>query len=77
MHKEELGYAAIEERVVLAGPAEPRAEVPSGFLALVTYSPVAAGLDERTCVFRAAEVVPASLADGLWTYARGTILQSM
>jgi hypothetical protein len=76
MRDELVDWAGVEERLVLGGEAAPHREVPAGYLALVTYAPRAAGLDERTCVWRGGEVVPETLAGGMWTFARGTMLQA-
>jgi hypothetical protein len=56
--------------------ASPHVQVPRGMMALVTYAPTAAGLDERTEVWRAGQIVPETMGGGTWSFARGTLLRT-
>jgi hypothetical protein len=55
--------------------AVPHVLVPRGMLALVTYAPTTSGLEERTEVWRAGQIVPETLGNGTWSFARGTLLR--
>ncbi len=68
-------HEAVTEVVSLAHAAEPRACVPAGMLALVTYASRTTGQHERVEVVRAGQVVPETLADGFWEFARGTMVR--
>jgi hypothetical protein len=72
---ESWAFEAVSERLAGFDPAEPHVCVPPGMLAMVTYTPRAAGLEERVEILRAGQIVPETFAGGYWQFARGTIVR--
>jgi hypothetical protein len=72
---ESWAFEPVSEEVSGLDDAEPHVCVPPGMLAMVTYTPSAAGLEERVEILRAGQIVPETLAGGYWKFARGTIVR--
>jgi hypothetical protein len=72
---ESWAFEPVSDAIEGQGDAEPHVCVPAGMLAVVTYTPRAAGLEERVEILRAGQIVPETLAGGYWKFARGSIVR--